>query len=628
MDMENDDDDDDANAHQANLGSKEKANPRIKDQFSSSEFSNSRPLLGLSTARDLHQEAWAMAGISGGNLWSSAATAGLSPSMWSAMLLQSTEPLQASSCSTTPLTEMANLNSWSSDVSDVTPNSCCEDGDNVSSSIASAASDVPMAFANLGHQQLVDSGALLDSNGQMGVFGVLQNNHVWSQALLRGEGSGSMQNMQSYAENLHDVLYSRALREDESCHSHHTKILEGIPTDWELKNPTPFHGDQDTRFSNTGNHISSLPYDPQLVDDRLRSSNCSTLSDLGSSPLGQANDLTRSIPLSNTFNSGLDLPNMPQIDLGRIKQECHMPYGSPNTTGTLLQGFGHEPYNTEGLCHVMESVTSKSMLKSNIGACGYHIGGEEYPPGLWPGSSTSCHHRPAALSQVLPSSPCLPSTNNRNNPLWNFTASMQNRLQQTHTTSNLPYMQSQILEGNQVNSMTQHLIMSNLRAFDVLMKSHADEAPDLNTDLKKSSTESSAASDTLFKRPRLETPSALPTFKVRKEKLGDRITALQQLVSPFGKTDTASVLLEAIGYIKFLHEQVQVLSTPYMNGTGGNPAQGAQDQVWASDTKDSDEPKQDLRSRGLCLVPVSSTLNVANDNGADYWAPSLGCNFR
>lgn len=28
---------------------------------------------------------------------------------------------------------------------------------------------------------------------------------------------------------------------------------------------------------------------------------------------------------------------------------------------------------------------------------------------------------------------------------------------------------------------------------------------------------------------------AVHTFQVRKEKLGDRITALQQLVSPFGK---------------------------------------------------------------------------------------------
>ncbi|GJW54853.1 WRKY domain-containing protein [Tanacetum coccineum] len=49
----------------------------------------------------------------------------------------------------------------------------------------------------------------------------------------------------------------------------------------------------------------------------------------------------------------------------------------------------------------------------------------------------------------------------------------------------------------------------------------------------------------------------------RKPKLGDRITELQQLVSPFGKTDTSSVLLETCEYIRFLHEQVSVLMTPY-----------------------------------------------------------------
>ncbi|XP_022888386.1 transcription factor bHLH123-like isoform X2 [Olea europaea var. sylvestris] len=91
--------------------------------------------------------------------------------------------------------------------------------------------------------------------------------------------------------------------------------------------------------------------------------------------------------------------------------------------------------------------------------------------------------------------------------------------------------------------------------------------------------------------------------------MGDRVTALQQLVSPFGKTDTASVLSEAIEYIKFLHDQVN-------NSDGSNdPDQGR---------------AQDLKSRGLCLVPVSSTFPVTLTHGTtvDFWNPTFGGTYR
>ncbi|PUZ54443.1 hypothetical protein GQ55_5G132500 [Panicum hallii var. hallii] len=138
---------------------------------------------------------------------------------------------------------------------------------------------------------------------------------------------------------------------------------------------------------------------------------------------------------------------------------------------------------------------------------------------------------------------------------------------------------------------------------------------------RKSAPESPAAA----KRPRIEAPSPLPTFKVRKEKLGDRITALQQLVSPFGKTDTASVLHEAIEYIKFLHDQVSSLSSPYLKN--GIPLQNLQ-QKGSEDAKDSGDTKQDLRSRGLCLVPVASTYTVAAETVPEFWHPTFGGTFR
>ncbi|KAG6523331.1 hypothetical protein ZIOFF_013187 [Zingiber officinale] len=101
----------------------------------------------------------------------------------------------------------------------------------------------------------------------------------------------------------------------------------------------------------------------------------------------------------------------------------------------------------------------------------------------------------------------------------------------------------------------------------------------------------------------------------RKEKLGDRITALQQLVSPFGKSDAASVLHEALGYIRFLHDQVQVLSSPYLRNS----------QFVEEIAAEEEEARRidDLRSWGLCLVPVSCAELVTSSNGADFWSPAM-----
>ncbi|CAK9179368.1 unnamed protein product [Ilex paraguariensis] len=95
--------------------------------------------------------------------------------------------------------------------------------------------------------------------------------------------------------------------------------------------------------------------------------------------------------------------------------------------------------------------------------------------------------------------------------------------------------------------------------------------------------------------------------KERKDKVGERIAALQQLVSPYGKTDTASVLHEVMEYIIFLHEQVKVLSAPYLHGT--------------PTAKTQELEAYSLRNKGLCLVPITCTVGVASSNGADIWAP-------
>ncbi|KAK9286873.1 hypothetical protein L1049_015279 [Liquidambar formosana] len=121
------------------------------------------------------------------------------------------------------------------------------------------------------------------------------------------------------------------------------------------------------------------------------------------------------------------------------------------------------------------------------------------------------------------------------------------------------------------------------------------------------------------KKSKTENPTSAGPAKGKKEKLGDRIATLQQLVSPFGKTDTASVLHEATGYIRFLHEQVQVLCSPYLQRLPSS----AHYLPELGEDGEGDSRRKDLKSRGLCLVPVACTVHVANSNGADFWSPAM-----
>ncbi|XP_062185123.1 uncharacterized protein LOC133888779 [Phragmites australis] len=95
-----------------------------------------------------------------------------------------------------------------------------------------------------------------------------------------------------------------------------------------------------------------------------------------------------------------------------------------------------------------------------------------------------------------------------------------------------------------------------------------------------------------------------------KVKLGEKITALQQIVSPFGKTDTASVLFETIKYIKFLHEQIQLFSEPCMTKS----THKGHIQFGGEDRKEKKGTEHDLRGGGLCLVPVSWAPQVYRDD--------------
>jgi hypothetical protein len=48
----------------------------------------------------------------------------------------------------------------------------------------------------------------------------------------------------------------------------------------------------------------------------------------------------------------------------------------------------------------------------------------------------------------------------------------------------------------------------------------------------------------------------------------------------------------------------------------------------AEDAKDNGDTKQDLHSRGLCLVPVANTYTVASETVPEFWHPTFGGTFR
>ncbi|XP_028964190.2 transcription factor bHLH68-like isoform X1 [Malus domestica] len=159
------------------------------------------------------------------------------------------------------------------------------------------------------------------------------------------------------------------------------------------------------------------------------------------------------------------------------------------------------------------------------------------------------------------------------------------------------------------SSNTNNILDFSYNKTDNKRNQHADHSSECN----------STATGGITKKARVQQSPSQPPLKVRKEKLGDRITALHQLVSPFGKTDTASVLLEVIGYIRFLQGQIQALSSPYL----GSASKNMRNQL----SESQDHKAKDLGSKGLCLVPVSCTQHLGSDNGVDYWAPAYGNGF-
>ncbi|CAO2818838.1 unnamed protein product [Amaranthus hypochondriacus] len=122
--------------------------------------------------------------------------------------------------------------------------------------------------------------------------------------------------------------------------------------------------------------------------------------------------------------------------------------------------------------------------------------------------------------------------------------------------------------------------------------------------------------------------------RLRRERIAERIRALQELVPSVNKTDRAAMLDEIVDYVKFLRLQVKVLSMSRLGGAGAvvplvtdmpissveeEGGEGGRGQpVWEKWSNDGTERQvaklmeenvgaamQFLQSKALCIMPIS-----------------------
>ncbi|CAG7876896.1 unnamed protein product [Brassica rapa] len=387
----------------------------------------------------------------------------------------------------------------------------------------------------------------------------------WNQSLLRGD---------SKAETSFGVMLQENLNLDATSNANANTTSS--TTSYQLQESDSSHHQALWRDP----HINNNDFKPQL---NMTSSNRGFFSDHPQfSPHGSS-----STDSSTVTCQGFSIDNSTNTMYGTST--------TPNSSSAMFHQHQGAGYNLPGSS---EQQPSRNHQQSNLGYSQF-------------GSSTGNYDQIATAlpsTWFLRSSPPKPHSPLRfsnNATFWNPAATAGNVGPTQHDASSnfFPAIQPPQLHRP---------------SFEEQPKSVSEIRDSSSGDVKRGGGDQPAA-----KRAKSEAASPSPAFKVRKEKMGDRIAALQQLVSPFGKTDAASVLSEAIEYIKFLHQQVSALSNPYMK-SGASLQHQQSDHPKELDV--SEEP--DLRSRGLCLVPVSSTFPVTHDTTVDFWTPTFGGTFR
>ncbi|KGN66149.1 transcription factor UNE12 [Cucumis sativus] len=134
--------------------------------------------------------------------------------------------------------------------------------------------------------------------------------------------------------------------------------------------------------------------------------------------------------------------------------------------------------------------------------------------------------------------------------------------------------------------------------------------------------------------------------RLRRERIAERMKALQELVPSCNKTDRAAMLDEIVDYVKFLRLQVKVLSMSRLGGAGAvaqlvadvplssvegeGIESGNNQQAWEKWSSDGTEQQvaklmeedvgaamQFLQSKALCIMPISLASAIFRTHQAD-----------
>ncbi|XP_077240271.1 transcription factor UNE12-like [Tasmannia lanceolata] len=134
--------------------------------------------------------------------------------------------------------------------------------------------------------------------------------------------------------------------------------------------------------------------------------------------------------------------------------------------------------------------------------------------------------------------------------------------------------------------------------------------------------------------------------RLRRERISERMKALQELVPNSNKTDRAAMLDEIVDYVKFLRLQVKVLSMSRLGGAGavaqlvadiplqsveGEASEGGSNpHAWEKWSTDGTERKvaklmeadigaamQFLQSKSLCIMPISLASAIYHTHQPD-----------